>query len=160
VFVGSIPAQAGEDGLSPEQRATIAELHTPVTVARSASVTSKAPGVSLAIKTDANLKVGHLEMYRGSVLMWGRDSITWSYDGTDVKDSSLHQEAGYIVPNNAEAKGTERYRATSKDHTWNGKYKFGAGVPSPWGNVNAWSGDFTTEWHVHENGAGDGHWLD
>ncbi|MEO5610265.1 MAG: hypothetical protein ABIQ61_11360 [Ornithinibacter sp.] len=139
------------DQLSPDQRSTINNLNTPATVS---SLGSSKPKGSSA--TPASSK--RLSLYRGSFLMWARDTATWYYDYSRVNSSTLWQEAGYVFPNTSQAKGTSRYYTATTKHSWRGRYTIGAGTTTPWGSVNLYAADYSTDWQPYRNGAGTGQW--
>jgi len=140
--------------LSAEQKAVIAQLNTPYTVAKAASKVVTPAATSSA----ASVYSARLQLYRGSVLMWARDTMNWYYTGSSLTSSSLQQEAGFVFPNTSQAKGVNRYYASSTQHSWRGNYTIGAGVVTPWGAVTVYSQDYSTNWNVYGNGAGNGSW--
>jgi hypothetical protein len=154
LVAGASPATAADTApaLSPEQQTTIDQLNTPYTVARRAATISKFASPSAAVYG------ARLTLYRGSALMWARDTMNWYYTGSTVSSSSLLQEAGYIFPNTSQAKGVTRYYASTSQHAWRGNYTIGAGIVTPWGAVTVYSQDYSTDWHVYGTGAGTGQW--
>ena len=138
-------------GLNEDQRAAVAQLETPTTVSTPATTAS-------GLADTAATRSKRLTLYRGSFLMWARDTMNWSYNGTKVASSSLSQEAGYVFPNVSKKKGVKRYEATSKTHKWRGNYTIGAGIVTPWGDVKVYGADYSTDWKVQHNGAGSGRW--
>ncbi len=152
LFMPTAMAEAPSgDGLSADQQAAIATLDTPTTVGVVAGVKPKGNQAAPAASA-------RLQLYRGSFLMWARDTMTWYYDWSRVNSSNLQQEAGYVFPNTSVAKGVTRYYTSTNEHSWRGKYTIGAGTVTPWGSVNIYSADYSTDWHVYRNGAGNGRW--
>lgn len=80
-----------------------------------------------------------LRLYRGSWAMWGQETVQFGFSGTRVTWSSAWQDSGWVFPNNVTEGGTTRYYTSSATHQWRGRYTVGAGVPTPWGNVNVYS---------------------
>lgn len=165
----SIPTAVADDGLppelSPEQRAAIKAFTTPQTVsvkANPALVLANA-GKSQPIATTKSLPktksyTGRLSLYRGSALMWARDTAIWYYTGSRMVSSSVQQQAGYIFPNTAEAKGTSKTYSSSSRHEWESNYTVGAGVVTPWGAARIYSVDSSSHWNLYYNGSGRGWW--
>ncbi len=149
--VATSASAAPASDLTAEQQATIKALNTPAKVQRQA----ESSGASV---TPAATYGARLSLYRGSVLMWARDTMTWYYTGSSMVSSYLGQEAGYIFPNVSQAKGTARYYASSWTHAQVGRYTIGAGVLTPWGAATVYAQDYSTDWHVYGNGAGNGRW--
>jgi len=143
-------------GLSPDQQAAVKALNTSATVSSKATVTK----VSAAASNIAPMSVysNRAVLYRGSALMWARDTMTWYYTGSSMSSSYLGQEAGYIFPNVSQAKGTSEYYSSSWEHAWSGRYTIGAGVVTPWGAVTVYAQDYSTSWQVYGNGAWSGRW--
>ena len=100
------------------------------------------------------------DLYRGSPLMWSKERVEFRYDGTKVLNSSGWQEGGAIFPNTMTKNGTVRTLETDSEHQWRGTYTAGAGVPTPWGNANAYSMDATAKTNVRHDGSYDAKWLD
>lgn len=151
-------------GLNEDQRAAVAQLETsttvstPATTAATRVTTASGLADTAATAATAATRSKRLTLYRGSFLMWARDTMNWSYNGTKVTSSSLSQEAGYVFPNVSKKKGVKRYEATSKTHKWRGNYTIGAGIVTPWGDVRVYGADYSTDWKVQHNGAGSGRW--
>jgi len=147
-ILSASPVSASEDpGLSEEQRATIAELNTPASISGEATATA---GKYVSSK--------RISLYRGSALMWARDNVEWFYTSTAVTSSSAWQERGQIFPNISRARGISRTYATSAEHRWRGNYTIGAGVPTPWGDVVAYTSDYSTTMIVRRGGGYSGYW--
>ena len=99
-------------------------------------------------------------IYRGSFLMWARESVEFGYDGSKVTWSSGHQSSGAIFPNTVSENGTTRILANNKEHHWRGSYTVGAGVPTPWGNANVYHATSTVRTKVQADGGWRMWWLD
>lgn len=97
--------------------------------------------------------------YRGSFLMWAEECVEFSYNGRRVNWSSGWQTSGAVFPNNVTRHGTTRISSSSALHSWRGKYTVGAGVPTPWGNVNVYNATSTVRTDVRGSGAWSSWWV-
>ena len=100
------------------------------------------------------------DLYRGSFLMWSRERVDFGFNSQDVTWSDGYQQGGAIFPHTMEMKGTERILEERTQHIWRGSYVAGAGVPTPWGNANAYTVTATAETEVHGSGAWNASWTD
>ena len=107
----------------------------------------------------ASADTGRAVYYRGSVLMWTRDSVDFIYSGGKVISSSGYQEEGWIFPNIARNKGITRYEESSGCHKWRAHNSAAAGVPTPWGDISVYSFDFVHRLVVNGDGTWDA-WSD
>ena len=97
--------------------------------------------------------------YRGSFLMWARESVEFGFTGSKVTWSSGHQSSGAIFPNTVSENGTTRIHANDKERHWRGSYTVGAGVPTPWGNANVYHATSTIRTKVQADGGWRMWWI-
>ncbi len=151
------------EGLSDEQRAAVSsftkggEESAPAVVTEEPAegAAESADGNQAAAKAPARpLAVRHARAtyYRGSALMWTRDSVDFSYNGRRIIKSNPYQQAGAIFPNIARNLGISKYYGTSKQQRFRARNRIGAGVPSPWGHVTVYTADFVHRLEIHANG--------
>jgi hypothetical protein len=95
-------------------------------------------------------------LYRGSWLLWSRDSVRFNYSGGRVTSSSAYQECGWIFPNYIETRGITRTATSTTAHTYRATKYVSAGIPTPWGHVGAYGK--TVSDHLRVNGNGTGTW--
>lgn len=139
----SVHAAESTTELTPEQQAVINsyESVTLSDVSKFATLSKTSKSASTLAKSTSTTWRGSL--YRGSVLMWSRDNISWTTSGGKVTKSSAWQEAGYIFPNIARATGISKYASSSSSVTYRASKTIGAGVVTPWGDVSIYEQDFT-----------------
>ncbi|WP_200263015.1 hypothetical protein [Streptomyces sp. HSG2] len=152
---GDDPIAVGEDGqmvqaeqLSPEQLAAF----TNQPVAEGFDVSGEEAGAS-SVRAAATTRYRKAQYKRGSSLMWTRDTVYFGYNGSKVTSSKGWQESGHVFPNIAKNNGIKRYHTTSSTHKWRAKDTIGAGVPTPWGDVKAYSTDYTHYFSGGKSGA-------
>ncbi|GMA40106.1 hypothetical protein [Mobilicoccus caccae] len=91
--------------------------------------------------------------YRGSFLMWARDSVDFGYNGRSVTWTSAYQQAGSVFPNIARNLGIRKYYDTSFNDKFRAANRIGAGVVTPWGDVTVYTSDYIHRLSVSGNGA-------
>ncbi|NEB38400.1 hypothetical protein [Streptomyces sp. SID14515] len=150
------PIAVSEDGvavsadqLSPEQLAAF----TDEPIAEAADVSGEEAEAGVMARAAAKTKYRKAQYKRGSSLMWTRDTVYFGYNGKKVTSSKGWQESGHIFPNIAKNKGIKRYHNTAATHKWRAKDTIGAGVPTPWGDVKAYSQDYTHYFSGSKSGA-------
>ncbi|MFE2289756.1 hypothetical protein [Streptomyces sp. NPDC059452] len=157
------PIAVSEDGeavkaeqLSPEQLAAF----TDEPIAEAADVSGTEAGAKAGAKAGvspraaaAATKYKKAQYKRGSSLMWTRDTVYFGFNGKKVTSSKGWQESGHIFPNIAKNNGIKRYHNTASTHKWRAKDTIGAGVPTPWGDVKAYSKDYTHYFSGSKSGA-------
>ncbi|MXG30399.1 hypothetical protein [Streptomyces sp. YIM 132580] len=137
------------DQLSPEQLAAF----TDEPIAEAADVPGGEAGAEGMARAAAKTKYRTAQYKRGSALMWTRDTVYFGYNGKKVTSSKAWQESGRIFPNIAKNNGINRYHNTTATHKWRAKNTIGAGVPTPWGDVKAYSKDYTHYFSGSKSGA-------
>lgn len=146
------PLPGASEGLTPEQIATINALETAKPVSGAAmKAPAKSDGNKVALA--ATVYTRRASYYQGSVLMWTRDNIDFGFDFSRVNWSSGFQQSGWIWPNISRNDGISRYLTNVQNHRWRAKNSFGAGVPTPWGDVKVYNLTYTTDGNVTYNGA-------
>ncbi len=80
-----------------------------------------------------------IEQYQGSFLMYAYSKLEWKYDGTKIVWDYPTQEVGWVFPNNITKDGIVTVESSSSHKRYDYKYTAGAGVVSPWGNVNVYN---------------------
>ncbi|MEU5778362.1 hypothetical protein ABZ819_34360 [Streptomyces venezuelae] len=103
--------------------------------------------------TRAKTRYRKAEFKRGGRLMWTRDTVYFGFNGGKVTSSKGWQANGNIFPNIAKNKGITRYHATGATHKWLAKNTIGAGIPTPWGSVKAYSKDYMHYFTGSKSGA-------
>lgn len=89
---------------------------------------------------------------RGSALMWTEDNVEWRRSNNQVTSSSAWQRAGHIFPNTARNNGIRRHATGTGHRTYRGAHTIGAGVVTPWGDVNVTSQSRVYFLRVNGNG--------
>ena len=135
------------EGLSAEQLAAIASLDSSDTI--SVAPTKTELGTASAASSSSR----RASFYRGSALMWTRDNVDFGYNWSKVTWTSPYQQAGWIWPSVARNKGISKYYDTVRDDRFRAVNSYGAGVPTPWGDVKVYSVDYVHRLSVKYNGA-------
>lgn len=92
--------------------------------------------------------------YRGSFLMWTRDSVDFRYNWSKVVSTSAYQTSGRVIPNIARNKGITKYHDTKKNDRFRAVNEIGAGIETPWGgSITLYTQQFVHRLSVHHNGA-------
>lgn len=109
--------------------------------------------VLLASCTTVNAATRSIYYKRGIFLLWSETSIIWTYNGSKITDSACDQDSGFVAPNLIEEKGVTKYAYGGTSHyRYTSKYKVGAGVPTPWGTVFAYSYTENDVGHIYASG--------
>lgn len=139
---------ASVEGLTAEQLEAIESFNdkSPVTVPGTDTDTSE----GLMAMASGSRRATY---YRGSALMWTRDNVDFGYDWSRVTWTSPFQQAGYIFPNIARNRGITKYQDTTKNDRFRALNTIGAGVVTPWGDVQVYSADFVHRLSVNHDGA-------
>lgn len=141
--------------LSADQIATINALETTGSVSAPAAA-SPAPSTAVASRSRSAPSYSasrRASYYQGSALMWTRDNVDFGFDWSRVTYSSGYQQSGWIFPNISRNDGIGRYVANTGNHQWRANNSFGAGIPTPWGDVKVYNLSYTTHMNVTYNGA-------
>lgn len=85
--------------------------------------------------------------------MWTRDIVDFTYNNSKVTTSSGDQESGWIFPNIARNKGIKKIISVNAKHQYRAKDVIGAGIPTPWGDLNVYEKTYTHYLTVEKNGA-------
>jgi hypothetical protein len=110
--------------------------------------------LSISAVTVSAASTRQISIYRGSVLLWSKTKITWTYDGSKILDATCGQTCGWILPNLIEKKGVSKYTYGGTSHyRYTATYKLGAGAPSPWGYIYAYSFEQNDVGHVYKDGS-------
>ena len=91
--------------------------------------------------------------YRGSWLMWTRDNVDFTYRNGKVTSSSGFQQCGWVFPNISRNNGIAKYQISNSLHRWRAVNTIGAGVVTPWGDVNVYSSTYVHRLNVYGSGA-------
>ncbi|WHS50282.1 hypothetical protein QM007_10265 [Rothia sp. SD9660Na] len=110
------------------------------------------------VSSPASGQYTRVSFYRGSYLLWARETVEFRWSNNRVTWSNGYQQSGAIFPNTITEKGTSRVYTSSWNHTWNGRYTVGAGVPTPWGNANVYHTTSVITTNVYGNGGHSGNW--
>lgn len=140
-------------GLTDEDITAIEALVSTTDEAASSATTQWSGRVSqprTGYTTNASTRSSY---YNGSVLAWYRNNIDFGYDWSRVTWSSAYQEIGAILPHTMETLGIKKYYDTNWQERYRAQNRHGGGVPSPWGNVNFYSHDFTDAGWINADGS-------
>lgn len=145
-FSMSVPAQAAESSkgsLSAEQIAVIESYEN--------NITAK-PGDAKMTRAAYTYSNG---LYRGSVLLWSQDNFIWTYNTTSKKITGVNawQDGGFVFPNTIRLGGITLNTSSNTSRTYRAKKTMGAGVVTPWGDVNVYESDVVDYCQVKSNGA-------
>jgi hypothetical protein len=134
----------------------------PGAICDSGTTTTAAPAVSATPQVGtpggtvcpAGKKVlgARLTHTRGGALLWTRNGFEWYYTSSKVTSSSGYQEVGYVFPNTARKGGVTRTLKATTHHAWRGTNIVGAGVVTPWGDVNVYQSSKTDYYDLRLNG--------
>ncbi|WP_213814255.1 hypothetical protein [Glaciihabitans sp. dw_435] len=94
-----------------------------------------------------------LTHYRGSFLMWTENDLEWYWSATKITSSTGWQQVGYIFPNTARKGGIQRTYKGVTQHNWRGTNYAGAGIVTPWGDVNVYQAA-KTDYYALKRGGG------
>jgi hypothetical protein len=143
--------------LTAEQVATINALRNAAPASAPAAVRSaRAGGLNSSVNATNSIAAEssrRASYYQGSALMWSRDNVDFGFNWSKVTYSSGFQQNGWIWPNIARNDGISRFINQTAKHTWRGSNSFGAGVPTPWGDVKVYNLTYITTVNVTYNGA-------
>lgn len=90
---------------------------------------------------------------RGGAPAWTKTTIDWTYNGSRVLTSDATQSVGWIFPNIVRAKGvTKLSTSTNTTHKYRSTSTYGAGTPTPWGDVKAFETTAVDYNDVRSNG--------
>ncbi|TDT62810.1 hypothetical protein [Fonticella tunisiensis] len=109
--------------------------------------------VLFLVSIPAYAQTSRVEFKRGSVLMWTKDIIEWTYNGSTISSSYAYQQKGYIFPNIARVNGIFRISTTSTMHRYRGDKTIGAGIVTPWGDVTVYETDYSDYYRVYGSGS-------
>jgi hypothetical protein len=141
-------------GLTADQRrAIVGYASGRVTVGPAVRLGRSGTVQGLTLSTAAPSATRTATYYRGSALMWTRDSVDFSFNWSSVTRTSAYQTAGWIWPNIARNRGITKYYDTARNDRFRAVDSTGAGVPTPWGDVKIYSHDFVNRLSVNYNGA-------
>ena len=134
--------------LTPEQEAVIAAFQEPRVVSE---VSLDAQAGRYQTFSSNITKRGYLE--RGSFLAWSKDHVEWTYNSSRITSSQAWQESGFVFPNTVREEGiTKRSSSTDTVHRYYAKKVIGAGVVTPWGDVNVYEQTVTDYINVDNRG--------
>ncbi len=88
---------------------------------------------------------------RGTALLWTENTLEWYWNSTKITSSTGWQQVGYIFPNVAHKDGISRTYKSNSNHNWRGTASAGAGIVSPWGNVDVFTTSLT-DYYVLKRG--------
>ena len=168
MFLSPAAAQAADTAVDPRSTASVQELTSeqvatinalqnakPVSApaaarsARGGAINSSVNGTN-SVAAESSRRASY---YQGSALMWSRDNVDFGFNWSRVTYSSGFQQNGWIWPNIARNDGISRYINQAAKHTWRASNSFGAGVPTPWGDVKVYNLTYITTMNVTYNGA-------
>lgn len=110
--------------------------------------------VSLLISTSmAQAATKRMSLYRGSALMWSKTTIDFSYASNKITNSATDQSCGWIFPNIVRKDGVTKYVYSTSHHRLTSKYIYGAGVPTPWGDVKVYESVMKDIGHIYGSGS-------
>jgi hypothetical protein len=113
-----------------------------------------APDVSTDAVTKKTLAKGmRLTHKRGSFLLWTQNTLEWYWNASKVTSSTGWQSVGYVFPNTARKGGIKRTAVFTNQHRWRGTNIAGAGVVTPWGDVNVYQSS-RTDYYTLKRGGG------
>ena len=133
-----------ELGLTPEQQAVLENYETSIITYVVDELTYESVG-NLATTRRA---VRH----RGSFLMWTEDNVEWTVSNGSITRTQAWQRAGFVFPNTSRNNGISRHQTNTTFRTYRGSHTTGAGVVTPWGDVNVHSQSRVYFVRVNTNG--------
>lgn len=132
-----------EDKLTPEQEAVISNYDT--------KVITKTEGVQ-GNNARASRAGYRVSLYRGTFLMWTEDFVEWNTDGRSITSSTAWQNAGFVFPNIARAKGIYKHYVTPTQVVYRADKSIGAGTVTPWGDFHVYESNLSDFIAVNANG--------
>lgn len=115
-------------------------LQTPrsAVVAKTAKVSSGAQPSSAKTAPRPN-NGARLTITRGSFVLWTSNVVEWYWNASKIRSSKAWQSKGFVYPSTAHNDGIHRTATFKKRHHWRGTNSIGAGVVTPWGDINVFS---------------------
>jgi hypothetical protein len=145
-------ADAPDPSVSPALTAWLDTSTTDTTSASASAVAAQAPADSQATTASAPTKGARLVHKHGGVLLWTANTLEWYWNSSKITSSSGSQSFGYIFPNTASKGGITRTLKTSSQHDWRGTMYVGAGVVTPWGDVDVYTQAVTDYYELVRGG--------
>lgn len=94
-----------------------------------------------------------VKLSRGSFLAWSDAVVDWTANATQITSSSGSQDSGFVFPNTVKKGGiTKQTSSAASYHIYLSKTTIGAGVVTPWGDVNVYESDFSDYIKVFKDG--------
>ena len=158
----AVPAQAATrtvDDPSTDPPALKAWLsHDDIVATSAAADVIVGDPASVSDDTDATTSIQDTDSeriteYRGTVLLWTENSLEWYWTAKKITKSKGWQTDGYVFPNTAALGGIKKTYSTASLQNWRAIESIGAGVVSPWGNINIYKADYTDYFTIHLGGA-------
>jgi hypothetical protein len=136
------PNAASPAATSPALKAWLAKpviSATSLKGKKSSGVGRLTPGAKTQSVKSATLDSGlRITEYRGSSLLWTQNILEWYWSSSKITSSNGTQSVGYIFPNTAKGNGLTKTYSVASYQNWRGKETVGAGVVTPWGNVDVY----------------------
>jgi hypothetical protein len=151
-------ASPATDDPTPTPPALQAWLATPTiqsTDAAHASSTGSAVGnaaTTQSIKQTSETDGSRISEYRGSVLLWTENYLEWYWTTKKITSSKGWQTDGYVFPNTAKLGGIKKTYSATTSQNWRAVETVGAGVVTPWGDVDVYESSYTDYFTVHRGG--------
>ncbi|MCL1989282.1 MAG: hypothetical protein FWG67_00165 [Defluviitaleaceae bacterium] len=135
-----------EMSLTPEQQAVLSNYLT--NVITNETQETQASSSPLA-RSAGTWRASH---YRGSFLMFTEDNVDFTISSAgSITSTTAWQRAGFVFPNTARNTGISRHATANTSRTYRGRSTVGAGVVTPWGDVNVYSIDIVHFIRVNNN---------
>lgn len=97
-----------------------------------------------------------MTLTRGGSLAWCVAHVDWTVagDGSQINTSTAYQTSGYVFPNYIQEKGvTKQNSSAASYHIYLSQLTYGAGVVTPWGDVQVTSRDYADYIRINKDGS-------
>lgn len=136
-----------EQTLTPEQVRVLED-------ANKLTITEQVLPVEKGITTSAFLESKRYVARRGSTLAFSEGIVDWTYNSSQITNSSAHQESGYVFPNLVNTYGISKQTSSAASyHIYLSKSMVGAGTVTPWGDVTLYKTEFADYIRVNKDGS-------
>ncbi|MEJ8548198.1 hypothetical protein [Brevibacillus borstelensis] len=148
VLTFALGASASAHELTPEQNAVMKAAN---------EVKVTASGTSTKGISSTSGGAWQLKVTRGSFLAWSDAIVNWESNGKKITKSEASQASGWVFPNIVKEKGITKQNVMSSDtsHVYLSKTSIGAGIVTPWGDVEIYETDFSDYIRVNHDGSYD-----
>jgi hypothetical protein len=148
-LAGPAAASSTDPSTSPALKAWLATPTISASAVTSASPSGAQPD---SIKVTDPTGGKRITETRGGALLWTQNIIQWFWTSSAITSSTSWQGDGYSFPNTAKLDGIKRTYKSSIQEDWRGTETIGAGVVTPWGNVDVYESTINDYFVINRGG--------